>query len=137
MIKPRPRSVVVLVTVLLLGLVVGGVGFVLGRDSAEPDQAPSAARSAQTEQVAAARKAGYERGFAAGRRAAARRAAEAGSGASGDDALAVSDFDLQPGYYVVRVAGDGPEARVDDYAPMEPGISYALCDAYGVCRRGR
>ena len=128
---------IVFVTVLLLGLVVGGVGFVLGRDSAEPDQAPSASRSAHTEQVAAARKAGYRRGFAAGRRTAARRAGEGGNEMSGGDALAVSDFDLQPGYYVVRVAGDGSEARVDDYAPMEPGISYALCDAYGVCRRGR
>jgi hypothetical protein len=129
--------------VLLIGCVVGAVGFVLGRDSADPAQAQSVVRADQAKRVAAARKAGYERGFADGRRAAERDQRQQPTGSdggrsepSGHDALAVDQFDLDPGaYYIVQVADGGSgDARASDYAPMEPGVSYELCDAYGVCR---
>jgi hypothetical protein len=142
--KPNSRSTALLVTLLLLGCVVGGIGFVLGRDSAEPAQAQSVVRAAASKQVAAARKAGYERGFAAGRKAGERsaqddrsQAADHGN-ASDRDALSAEGFDLDPGsYYIVQVAGGSGDARISDYAPMEPGISYELCDAYGVCRHAQ
>jgi hypothetical protein len=137
MIKPEGKTAIVLATALLVGCTVGGIGFVLGRDSAEPAQAQSVTRAANTEAVAKARKAGYRNGFADGRKAAQRQAADGRTRddrATGHDALAVDDFSLDPGYYVVRVGGD---ARAIDYAPMESGLSYELCDAYGVCRGAR
>ncbi len=138
--KPNYRSAAVVVVVLLIGMVIGGIGFVLGRDSAEPAQAQSVARASASEQVAAARKAGYKRGFADGRKAGARSAAQDqdnGTGANGQDALSAAGFDLDPGsYYIVQVAeGDSGQAEISDYAPLESGASYELCDAYGVCRQ--
>ena len=135
------KTAVVLVTVLLLGCVVGGIGFVLGRDSAEPAQAQSIVRAAASKQVAAARKAGYEHGFAAGRKAgerSAHRDQPAGNSdepPNGHDALSAADFDLDPGsYYIVQVTDGDSGAEISDYAPLDPGASYELCDAYGVCR---
>jgi hypothetical protein len=134
MIRADGKGVVVLATVLLVGVMIGGIGFVLGRDSAEPAQAQSVARSAQTEAIAKARKAGYESGFADGRKAGARSAGRDEPDASGRDALSADGFDLEPGsYYIVQVDGD---SKISDYAPMQAGTSYQLCDAYGVCVSG-
>ena len=133
MIKPEGKTAIVLATALLVGCMVGGIGFVLGRDSAAPAEASSVTRAAQTEAVAKVRKAAYDKGFAAGRKAgevSSRDNADAGH-ANGHDALAVEDFSLDPGYYVVRV---GDDAEAIDYAPMEQGLTYDLCDSYGVCR---
>ncbi len=137
------KTISVFAAVLLIGCVVGAIGFVLGRDSAQPAQAQSVVRAGEVKRVATARKAGYERGFANGRRAAERdqrqQPTDSGGGRSepsGHDALAVDQFDLDPGaYYIVHVADGGSgDPRASDYAPMEPGLSYQLCDAYGVCR---
>jgi hypothetical protein len=131
MIKPDGKGVIVLATVLLVGVMIGGIGFVLGRDSAEPAQAQSVVRSAQTEATAKARKEGYKRGFAAGRKAAERSAGRDPKETSDRDALSADGFDLQPGsYYIVQVDGD---SKISDYAPLQAGTSYQLCDAYGVC----
>lgn len=135
MIKPDGKSVIVLAIVLLVGCVIGGIGFVLGRDSSEPAQAQSVARAAQTERVAAMRKTAYRRGYADGRKAAERSAGRDGSESSERDALSADGFDLDAGgYYIVQVGGD---ATISDYAPMEAGTGYRLCDAYGVCVSGR
>jgi hypothetical protein len=134
MIRPDGKGAVVLATVLLVGVMIGGIGFVLGRDSAAPAQAQSVVRSAQTEATAKARKAGYENGFAAGRKAARRSAAQDRSETSDRDALSADGFDLNPGYYIVQVNGD---SKIGDYAPMQADTSYLLCDAYGVCVSGR
>jgi len=135
-INPESSTAVILVTIVLLGCVVGGVGYVLGRDSIPPAQAKSAAQTVDAEQVAAAREAGYKRGFAAGKKAAERHA-DTGDNPNERDALSAGGFDLDPGsYYIVQVAaGDSGTARVSEYAPLEPGASYKLCDAYGVCRQ--
>jgi hypothetical protein len=134
MIRPDGKGVVVLATVLLVGVMIGGVGFVLGRDSAAPAQAQSVVRSAQTEAAAKARKAGYKNGFAAGRKAAARSADRDRPETSDRDALSADGFDLEAGgYYIVQVGGD---SKISDYAPMQAGTSYQLCDAYGVCVSG-
>ena len=136
-INPESGLAIILATVVLLASVIGGIGYVLGRDSTEPAQAKSTTvRSAGDEQVAAARKAGYERGFAAGKRTADRQAENADK-PDPRDALSAGGFDLDPGtYYVVQVAeGDAGEARISTYAPLQSGVSYKLCDAYGVCRQ--
>jgi hypothetical protein len=136
--EPRSKSAILVVVVLLVGMVIGGIGFVLGRDSAEPAHAQSVVRAAASEQIVAARKAGYKNGFADGRKAGARSATrDRGGDANGPDALSAGDFDLDPGaYYIVQVAeGSSAQAAISDYAPLEPGISYELCDAYGVCRQ--
>ena len=136
-INPESSTAVILVTIVLLGCVVGGVGYVLGRDSIQPAQAKSAASSSgDAERLAVARKAGYEHGFAAGKKAAERRA-DSREEPNDRDALSAGGFDLDPGsYYVVQVAaGDSGTARISEYAPLEPGASYKLCDAYGVCRQ--
>ena len=135
-INPESSTTVILVTVVLLGCVIGGVGYVIGRDSIQPAQARSAAQTVGAEHVAAAREAGYERGFAAGKKAAERHAGN-GDKPNGRDALSTGGFDLDPGsYYIVQVAaGDSGAARISEYAGLEPGASYKLCDAYGVCRQ--
>ena len=134
----RSKTAAVFTAALLVGCVVAAVGFVLGRDSADPTPV-QASGAAHPKRVAEARRAGYERGFAAGRRAAERRQARDDAGESkpsGTDALAVDDLDLEPGsYYIVRVAEGDSGAEIDDYAPMQPGVSYELCADYGVCRR--
>ena len=133
MIEPDGKLAIVLATVLLLGCVIAGIGFVLGRDSSEPAQAQSVARAAKTEHVAAIRKSAYKRGFADGRKAAERSRDR--SETSDRDALSANGFDLEPGsYYVVQVGGD---SKISEYAPMQAGGSYQLCDAYGVCVSGR
>ena len=136
-INPGPSLVVILATVVLLGGVIGGIGFVLGRDSSEPAQAKSPAlRFPGDDRVAAARETGYERGFAAGKKAAERQTGHAGK-PDRRDALSAGRFDLEPGsYYIVQVGqGDSGEAEISSYASLEPGASYRLCDAYGVCRQ--
>ena len=135
-INPESSTAVILMTVVLLGCVIGGVGYVIGRDSIRPAQAKSsAAQSTDAGQVATAREAGYERGFEAGKKAAERQAGN-GETPNERDALSAGGFDLDPGsYYIVRVAeGDSGKAQVSEYAPLQSGASYKLCDAYGVCR---
>src|SRR4051795_60326 len=127
MIRPDGKGVVVLATVLLVGVMIGGVGFVLGRDSAAPAQAQSVVRSAQTEAAAKVRKEAYKKGFAAGRKAAQQSADRDRSPTSDRDALSAEGFDLDPGYYIVQVDGD---SKIADYAPMQADTSYQLCDAY-------
>ena len=136
-IKPETSLRVVLATIVLLGCVVGGIGYVLGRDSAEPAQAKIAERSPGGEELAAAREAGYDRGFAAGKKA-AERDSEQSDRPSPRDALSAGGFDLDPGsYYIVRVAeGHSGKPAIADYAALESGVGYRLCDAYGVCRVG-
>jgi len=133
MIRPEGKTAIVLATALLIGCMVGGIGFVLGRDSATPAQASSVTRAAQTEAVAKVRKTAYDKGFADGRKAGERssRDDQAADRGNRHDALAVDDFSLDPGYYVVQV---GDDAGAIDYAPMEQGLTYDLCDSYGVCR---
>jgi hypothetical protein len=136
-INPESSTAVILVTIVLLGCVIGGVGYVIGRDSIQPAQARTAAPSAgDAERLAAARKTGYERGFAAGKKAAERQA-DTGDEPNARDALSAGGFDLDPGsYYIVQVAaGDSGAAQISEYAPLQPGASYKLCDAYGVCRQ--
>lgn len=135
MIEPDGKLVIVLATALLLGCVIAGIGFVLGRDSSEPAQAQSVARAAQSERITAIRKAAYKHGFADGRKAAERNAGRDRSATSDRDALSANGFELEPGsYYVVQVGGD---SKISEYAPMQAGGSYQLCDAYGVCVSGR
>ena len=133
------KSVAVFAAVLLVGCVVAAVGFVLGRDSADPPPAQARVSGApHAKRLADARRAGYEHGFAAGKRAAERsrpRDTEADSKPSGDDALAVDEFNLEAGrYYIVRVGEGDSGTEVDDYAPMEAGRAYELCSGYGVCQ---
>ena len=135
-----PNTVAIVATLVLLACVIGGVGYVLGRDSAEPVQAQSVeARSpdtgAQADQ-AAARKEAYERGFADGRRTAVQPVLEGGDD---QDELSTEGTDLEPGsYYIVKVVrGDSGAVRIGDYAPMRADRAYGLCDKYDVCQGSR
>jgi hypothetical protein len=151
-IKTGPSTVAIVATLVLLACVVGGVGFVLGRDSAEPVQAQSVdlptvgtrsvGTSARPSHIAAARKAAYERGYAAGRRAAVDPALEGrdhGGRANDQDVLSTKGTDLEPGsYYIVKVVrGDSGKVRIGDYAPMRANRAYGLCDKYDVCQGSR
>ena len=120
-INPRPSLVVIATTTVLLVAVIGGIGFVLGRDSAEPALAKSAAARVIGGEQVAARETAYDRGFAAGKQA-ARRDSGAGEKPSPRDALAIGGFALEPGsYYVVKVAaGDSGDARIDTYCRVAP-----------------
>ena len=130
--------------VLLVGCVVGGLGFALGRDSAESAEAERRDRVARTAAVARARKAGYEHGLAAGSRAAARDrqadGADREAAPGGQDVLATDGVAYDPGaFYIVEFASPaaGGELRISHSAPMEAGHAYRLCDAYDVCQAPR
>jgi hypothetical protein len=148
-IKTGPSTVAIVATVLLLACVIGGVGFVLGRDSAEPVQAQSVdlpsvstrtvGTPAQPGRIAAARKAAYDRGYAAGRRAAVDPAlAGRDRGGRANDVPPTKGTDLEPGsYYIVKVVRESGEVRIGDYAPMRANRAYGLCDKYEVCQGSR
>ncbi|MDX6583923.1 MAG: hypothetical protein QOI10_3107 [Solirubrobacterales bacterium] len=144
----RFRPVLATAAVIIAGCVVGGVGFVLGRDSAEPTAAQRVTAVADTQGLADARKRGYRSGFAAGRGAGrsyhegvvAGRAQgyRHGHERGGYDALGGASFEFAPAtFYIVQFAAadGGPELRISDAHQMAPSVGYELCNTNDLCQR--
>ena len=145
----RSKSAIAVAVVLVVGCVVGGLGFVLGRDSATPADAKQKITAvADTQELAAARKQGYRRGFAAGRRsgrsyddgvtAGRRQGFQRGYERGGFEALGGARWEFAPAtFYIVQFAASagGPELRISDVHQMYSGPSYVLCNTNDLCQR--
>ena len=137
------KPVIATFAVLLVGCVVGGLGFALGRDSADPAKAQQVAAVTAGHASAKERRAAYHRGYAAGRRDARPRRTYhdgfvAGARRGASQALGGPSFDFAPAtFYIVQFApgerGDG--LRITDSHEMASGVGYELCNTNDLCQR--
>jgi hypothetical protein len=125
--------------VLLLGAVLGLLGYYMGRDSDAEGREPAAkAPRTTSEEGETGRtyeeglRAGREEGLRAGRREGYERGVEDGS------KRMLGGFEFAPAtFYVVQFggSGEGDGLRVIDSELMQPGRSYLLCNTNDLCAR--
>ncbi len=144
---PKPgiaRIFAALAVVLVLGAVLGLLGFYVGRDSTS-DARERAGRATTVAEDGART---YQEGLREGREEGLREGREEGYAEGREDgyaggrsdayerALAVERFDFVPAtFYVVQFAGTAnrDDLRINTSERMQPGRSYLLCNTNDLC----
>jgi hypothetical protein len=147
-----PKTLLVVVLVLLVGCAVGALGFFLGRDSAPEettvattpakgagetqDEGGDGDESTPDAEPEAEVDGGAARTYAQGLREGREQGFERGYREGASEALAIGQFNFDPAtFYVVQFAAvdGGAGLEISGSDQMLPGRSYLLCNTNDLC----